>query len=78
MFPVFGGISGSTRTMLKEVATAVAAVYDRRTCGLAISAVIDRRYRLQLARDELLQLYDIGCEFADSFTRFFVGHRVVV
>src|SRR4051812_11549033 len=65
MFPVFGGISGSTRTTLN--------------IGAGIGdAGRDQRSRLQLARDEFLQLHDVRRELPDSFRRFLRRHRVVV
>src|SRR3954470_7792393 len=80
MLPVFGGISGSTRTTLNMVDRAL------RRASLTLSPPLshhsrssaERSIHLQLARDEFLQLHDIRREFPDALTGLFVSHRVII
>src|ERR1700720_2871456 len=80
MLPVFGGISGSTRTTLNTLIFLYLFLLifsllhnSKRRRGSGRGRVLP-----ELARDELLQLHDVCRELADAFRRLLRRHRVVV
>src|SRR6266536_1697821 len=79
MLPVFGGISGRTRTTLNIYSSySAASLSSSHLQSVEGEEQIKEEITLQFARDEFFQLHHICGELPNSFARFLVGHRVVV
>src|SRR6266404_6919915 len=79
--PVFGGISGSTRTTLNtgESATTTHDVPLNPLCRCFQTSSEECSFHLaQFARDKLLQLHNIGRKLANSFCRLLCRHCVII
>ncbi len=68
MLPVFGGISGRTRTTLNT--TVAASLRD--ALGGSLGS------ELQFARYKFFEFHNIGGEFANTFCCLFRRHRILI
>jgi hypothetical protein len=74
MLPVFGGISGSTRTTLNINSSSSAHLAP----GIKVDEAEVEEEPSHFARDEFLELHNVDGEFADAFGCFLRRHCVLI